>query len=378
MFGRLAAILLAVTFSACAGPPAAIIGVEGAPVGTRDVAGVALVDVFVATNRADADDPAIMFSGERSDELSFARMTVSIPPNHASGEIERPRRLPPNPRTDFSIIEPRRLPDRSAWIGEVDGALETLPARDRDVLVFVHGYNTDLTSAVLRTAQFAHDSGFDGLPVVFSWASRGRTLDYVYDLNSALHARENLVEVGAALTSTRAEGVDLLAHSMGNLLTLEALRSAALVGRLERALRLRSVTLAAPDVDLDLFRKQLSTIPRNVAPIYVLVSGDDRALAISRRIAGGVPRAGDADPETLAGLGVEVIDLTAVADRESIHHTKFADAPEVVQLTGRLLNRGNTLTAATPDALDLADLVAGAALVPVQILSGGRAVVLNQ
>ena len=54
--------------------------------------------------------------------------------------------------------------------------------------------------------------------------------------------------------------------------------------------------LASPDIDIDLFRTQIGLLPPSILErMYLLVSADDRALLMSRRIAGGVPRVGAAD-----------------------------------------------------------------------------------
>jgi esterase/lipase superfamily enzyme len=68
--------------------------------------------------------------------------------------------------------------------------------------------------------------------------------------------------------------------------------------------------------------------------MYLLVSQDDYALRISRRIAGGVPRVGAADTAELEGLGVTVIDLSEVENSSSGSHSKFVGSPEVVRLIG--------------------------------------------
>lgn len=334
------ASLGAIALASCASAPAGIIGLDGGAVSAAEVPGATEVNVFVATTRAPSDDAALYFSGERSEELAFARVTVSIPPSHVVGEIERPKRLPPDPRTEFVILDPQPIASGPTFAATIDRDLARKPSGERNILLFVHGYNTDFPSAVLRTAQFAHDSGFTGTPVLFTWASRGRTLDYVYDINSALHARDALLETGAALRLTGADRLDILAHSMGNLLTVESIRQQAIEGRLNSTGRIHSVILAAPDIDLDLFRRQLKPLRPGNPPIYVLVLDDDEALAVSTRLAGNVRRVGDATPDELTPLGLEVIDLSAVKDRESIHHTKFADAPGVVQMIGSSILAG--------------------------------------
>lgn len=372
---RLSAVLMLTVLMACGGPPSALIGVEGS-IDPETVPGATRVDVFVATSREPADDARQLFSGERSEDVGYARISVWIPPVHETGQIERPKTVPPDPRTDFVAVDPVVFTDKSRFASSVDRDLAARPRADQNILFFVHGYNTDFTSAVFRIAQFVHDSGFDGTPVLFTWASRGRTLDYLYDLNSSLHARDALLEAGVALgQGTRAQRFDILAHSMGNMLTVEAIRQQALRGRFNAGGRINSIILAAPDIDVDLFTRQLSWLPADDPPIYVLTSSDDRALGVSRRLAGNVNRVGAASPEDLAGLPVNVIDLSAVDDTESIHHTKFAGAPEVVQLIGDGLLAGAVLPEreSQDSAIDtLGGAAAGILILPATVLTGGR------
>lgn len=372
---RAALLIMLLWLAGCGGPPSALIGVEG-KIDAASVPGVSKVEVFVATSRAPSDDANTLFSGERSTSVAFAHVTVFIPPNHEIGKIERTTQLPPDPRQNFVIADPVVFTNKADFVRDVDRDLAARPPADRNVLIFVHGYNTDFTSAVLRIAQFVHDSGYKGTPVLFTWASRGRTLDYVYDLNSTLHARDGMLEAAAAVVNdTKARHVDILAHSMGNFLTVEAMRQRALTGKFNARKRLSSVILASPDIDIDLFQRQLDWLQPGDPPVYVLTSADDKALKLSRRIAGNVERVGQARPEELSGLGLTVIDLSEVKDDESIHHSKFADAPEVVQLIGSGILAGATLPESETTEGPL-DVIGGAAanilVLPATVLTGGR------
>jgi len=278
--------------------------------------------------------------------------------------------VPADPRKDFTIIDPEVFSGPQPFAGNLRNALKDRPPRNRDVLVFVHGFNTTLTDAVLRTAQFAHDSGFTGIPVVFSWASRGKTFDYVYDLNSALVARDKLIETSQIVLKADPAGLDLVAHSMGNFLTMEAVRQAALLGQLNASRKMRHVILASPDIDVNVFETQLDHIPRSKRNVYVFISANDKALGISKFLAGGVARVGDADPEKLADLGVTVVDLSEVNDTSSIHHTKFAEVPEVVQLIGLHLESGGNLETSSGQQNLPANVVQSIANVPISVFGG--------
>jgi esterase/lipase superfamily enzyme len=337
----LACVLLAV--AGCAKDPEAIIGINGL-VPAHEVAGTKRHEIYIATSRAPDSDPALLFSSDRATGLALAKVTVSIPPSHVPGRIERPKKLPPDPNKDFVVVDPQIFDSGEAFTASINALLETRAADQRDVLVFVHGYNTTTAAAVMRISQFVEDSGFTGVPVLFTWASRGKTIDYVYDMNSALQARGALLKTADLLSRTNANSFALLAHSMGNLLTVEAIREAKLQGVYNKNGKLKTVILASPDIDLDLFRQQVAAWPEDQRNFFVLISSDDKALAFSRKIAGGINRVGDATPDQLASTGVTVIDLSRIEDENSLNHSKFADSPQVVQLIGKRLNAGDQLT----------------------------------
>jgi esterase/lipase superfamily enzyme len=364
---RLAWILAAVfILTACARPPVNVIGVDNPQVPAASVAGAVRETVYVATSRQRVEDPTVLFGkGRVTDDLNFFRVEVSIPPEHQSGMIERPEFLPPDPRKDFLILDPEIIADKTSFTRSLDRELAARPVAERDTMLFVHGYNTDLPLAIMRAAQIKHDSGFDGIPVVFAWASAAKTTEYVYDLNSALQARDWLIDTAEAVAVTRTPGLSVVAHSMGNLLTVEAMRQDQLQTGFNSSGKLKNIILASPDIDVDLFKRQLSVFPKDARKFYVLISADDKALAVSRRLAGGVNRVGNDDAEDLAELGVTVIDLTQIDDTNSLNHGKFADSPEIVQLIGKRLNEGDSLSAQSSGGL--ISNVTGAA----QVLTGG-------
>lgn len=319
--------------------------------------------ILIATTRAPSDMSGVFYSGQRSATLNFAAVDVQVPPNHVAGRVERPRQLPPDPERHFLIENPRRL-DGAGLRSAAEAAARTRPRGQRDLMIWIHGFNTTLTDAVLRLAQFVEDTGYTGVPLLFSWASDARVTSYVYDINSALIARDALSDIGRALDNSPFDGIDLVAHSMGNFVTMEAIRGGARQDLFNSSGKLRNVILAAPDVDIDLFALQVANLPPQNRGFYVLVSDDDKALRLSSLIARR-PRAGEVDAVSLARLGVNVIDLSQVSDTNSIHHTKFADAPEVVRLLGTRILAGDTYSGARPSALGEAFLAGGGSVLEV-------------
>lgn len=363
--GRRQVLLGALALSGCGAPPDNIIGVAGpSPQGAAGLGGMTRHKLFVMTTRALDPDPSILFSGQRSGQLSFASMAVTIPPNHQSGVVERPEILPPDPTESLTIVEPLLYEGDDAFIAVIEEELRARAPADRNLLVFVHGFNTTLAEAVLRLGQFVEDSGYSGVPILFSWASGGRLINYVYDLNSVLAARDDLLNGTILLGQTSATALDVVAHSMGNLLTVEALRQAELMGRFNKTGRLRHVILASPDIDVDLFRQQLAPFPPEDRRFYVLISRDDGALRVSRILAGGVPRVGAGDVAALAEIGVTVIDLSEINEGGS-SHSKFAGSPDIVRLIGQRLSLDGPLETAAPPSV-----LASLATLPLTVTQG--------
>lgn len=299
--------------------------------------------IYVATTRAAAEDRKEVFSGERSVDLNFARVDVTVPKVHQPGVVEQPRSdARRDPARHFAAGEVALYPREE---GFANGLRESLKRTDGRALIFVHGYRTPFDNSVYRAAQIVHDSGYRGTPVLFSWASTGRTVDYIYDNNSATVARDGLEKTLRLLHAAGARRIDIVAHSMGNWLTMEALRQFALASDRDVSDRLGDVILASPDIDVDVFKSQLRRIGKPDRPFFVIVSRDDRALLASSIIAGNRPRVGDyGNDADLAELGITVVDISAVSSGDPLNHAKFAENPLLVQLLGSRLNEDDTLS----------------------------------
>jgi esterase/lipase superfamily enzyme len=212
--------------------------------------------------------------------------------------------------------------------------MEALPKSERIAFVFVHGFNTDFAEGIFRHVQFRHDFDIPGVAVSYSWPSAGRTPLYLYDRDSAEFARRGLIETLGTIASSKARSILLIGHSMGALLTMEALREVSQRGNYKLSERLTTLILAAPDIDIDVFDEQIREIdplPENFA---ILISRDDRALQISKRLRGGHPRLGEqADVSHLRRMGIHVIDLSGQGGSlDRINHNTFATSPALIAL----------------------------------------------
>jgi esterase/lipase superfamily enzyme len=307
--------------------------------------------IFVATTRAEADDRKEVFSGGRSPDLHFAHVDMTVPAIHKIGEIERRKK---NQRADpakfFVAADVAGYQDDQAFSKALRADIAAHGGR---ALVFIHGYNTSFDGAVYRMTQIAHDAKYSGTPVLFSWASGGKTVDYVYDNNSATAARDQLERTLRLVAASGAKRVDIIAHSMGNWVTMEALRQLAITNDRDLDGKLGDVVLASPDIDVDVFKAQMRRYGKPDKPFILFLSGDDRALQVSRLIAGNRPRLGGyEDAADIANYGVVAIDLTKVDAGDRLNHAKFADNPTLVTLLGERLSQDSSLGADDRDVTD--------------------------
>ncbi len=297
------------------------------------------VDMLVATTRKPADDPGRLYSGERGTAISLNNLTVSIPPDarRKVGEVQWPKRVPADPEKEFAVLKVEKVASEQQALGWFRKNRNA----KRQVIIFVHGFNNTYADAVFRFAQIAHDAGTDAAPILFTWPSRASVFGYIYDKESTNYSRRALEDLIIQASSSPDVGdITILAHSMGSWLTTEALRGVAMR---EQAipLKVRNVVLASPDIDVDVFRRQLIEMGPKRPQFTIFASTRDRALQVSQRISGGVSRVGSVDTTPYAGmlkqLGITVIDTSAAGSNDALGHNAFADSPEIISLLGKRL-----------------------------------------
>ncbi len=298
--------------------------------------GASTVQILAATTRQRSDQAGEMFSGERAAEMSYAAVTVSIPPDGARrvGEIQWPESLPADPRRDFVTVSANYL-EKTELLSTLSTTVKQ-SGRNK-VLIFVHGFNNRFDDAVYRFAQIVHDATAPGIPLLFTWPSRGelKLRAYAYDRESANYSRDAFEQLLLMLLANPSvKEINIVAHSMGNWVTLEALRGMSIkTGKI--GAKIRNVMLVAPDVDVDVFRTVIQRMGAPKPRFSLFVSQDDKALELSKTIWGGVSRIGDIDPaqepyrSELKREGVEVFDLTRLGG-DNAHNRAFEDIASVL------------------------------------------------
>jgi esterase/lipase superfamily enzyme len=279
--------------------------------------------LLVATTRLPVGEPLRKpwFSSQRSPDLIFAEARLTPPSGSLLGS------------GSWSIAAVESLDKSSAAHAFAQAAL------GRDLLLYVHGYRESFETAAASTVELSDGIRFAGATGLFTWPSAASTFSYVADRESAMWSRDAFEDLLAAMAKTPSGGrIHIVAHSMGTMLTLETLRMLRGSGGESAMERIGAVVLAAPDIDIDLFARGLERLGPDARKITVISSTNDRALAVSSRLAGGIIRAGAADRERLEALGVRVADASEFGGG-IINHDLFLSNPEVQQVVKRAIER---------------------------------------
>ena len=297
------------------------------------VAGTILRPVLVATTRLPDPNQTVPGRG-RAFDVTYGRYTVSIPPDREAGEIPRQQeRSVAIPSEHFMLADAEVLAG-PAFQTAVRADLAQLPTSEREAVIFVHGFNTAFIEGVYRTAQFGNDLRVPGVLMHYSWPSMGAPLAYAHDRDSALFARDGLIEMVQQVRAAGPQRVILMAHSMGAHLVMEALRQMALTD--DPAMRsIGGVFLISPDIDVELFRQQVEAIGDLPEPFVIVTSQRDRVLTLSARLTGQTVRLGNMpDAAPVEGLGVTMLDVSAFSSGDG--HFTVGSSPALIGLLDQM------------------------------------------
>jgi len=326
------------------------------------------VPVFVASTRTPSgrDDPGRFYSGDRSKEVRLGRATVAIGPGmtweelaEESSAAKRTR----NPKVRVTGYEefgplwttaaPKGYGLTRDWDGAgidrdpserfaeaINGALDDSTLKQ--VRVYVHGFNTKFEGHLELAAETFHYLARDGAIISFDWPSRGSLLAYQADAEVGERQLRKLLEFLAS--DTDAQQINILAHSAGNPVVVEALRQLSLMhwnldaAEAHRITKIGRVVLAAPDMDLDMaVSAGHDGAGRLVRGFAMYASRKDRALGLSSAIFKDVRvgrSIGTLEPEERASIidrGLQWIDATGAQRRAGsfLGHSYYHQNPLV-------------------------------------------------
>jgi esterase/lipase superfamily enzyme len=309
--------------------------------------GARVYDVWFATNRAplNARNPGEGFSGELdpNGEIHYGTCSVQIPKTHQFGSVgrswwERWRRL--EFADDRITVQRRRLfASTDAFFLDLRDELASLSDDANQVLFYLHGYNVSFDDAAIRSAQLFADLKAVGAAAFFSWPSKG-SLDYYFADADRISASEAAIAEFLSRLATDLNGatIHIIAHSMGNRGLARAIQRITAVASRQAGVRFGQIILAAPDIEVTLF-KDLARVYADVSQRTTMyVSARDRALGLSKWLYDAV-RAGFTPPVTVVP-GVDTIEVTNI-DLTILGHGYYAEAGPVLYDMADLLKHGD-------------------------------------
>jgi len=307
-----------------------------------------LTRVMVATNRERAAPDSNVFSAQRAPDLNFAEFTIATPQ----------RQNPDGTVTALGGADLNRnfITVEQAVLTKTEFAQRVSPRAtgQKNVVIFVHGFNTNFQEGLFRLVQMSADARAEGTPVLFAWPSQGRVTGYSSDRETIALSSGQFADLLTMLAANPRIGrVTIVAHSLGGWLTVESLQQLRVAGKRSVISRL-NVVLVSPDIDVDAFRQQLAVIGPLSPPMTILVAPDDRALAMSRRISGSSVRVGALninDPrvrEAAVRARVRIIDVSSLTATSGINHDRHVNLAAIYPIVAAQaaddpeINRGNS------------------------------------
>lgn len=270
------------------------------------------------------------YTGERG-KLKFGIAEVSIPKKHKLGEMERPSKYlfwQKEKIGEHVIISSLEDLQKKDFLKFLNSKLNNF--EEKNILIFIHGFNVTFASAIRRTAQISYDLQFKGVPMTYSWPSQGNTSEYAKDETSVQYTIPHLVKFLKEVIDTKGEAnLHILGHSMGTRALANALKELSLTYPGKHLFK--NIILAAPDIDKDVFEGIYLDIIKTTDQITLYASSDDTALKLSKTVHGGerIGQGGDdifvfKGLDTIDATGIDTIDATGI-DTSLLGHSYFAE-----------------------------------------------------
>ena len=315
------------------------------------------VGVFFGTDRDPKQmETRVIFGAERFDKLTLGHAFVTVPKARKTGEIPLPslwdiyvRRVPEtgDPARHFTI-PPGGISlygSEDEFIAAVKQHMANAGTFKDHAFVFVHGFRVAFDEALFRTAQIAYDLSGDGIPFgtafLYSWPSAADARAYLFDEDSARLAIPHLEKfLRLVIDKTGAKHIHLIAHSMGNVPMINALKT---VATQENAKRINQIVLAAPDFDKKEFEKIAAAIIPIADNVTLYASSSDYAMKVARRARRDTPRAGDATtpPGPAIASGIDTVDVSTLdSSIFSWNHNHYAESKELITDMSKMFREG--------------------------------------
>jgi esterase/lipase superfamily enzyme len=167
-------------------------------------------------------------------------------------------------------------------------------SRQKEILIYVHGYKVVFDNPVLVTTELWHFLGYDGVAIAFAWPATPSRLAYFSDIETAALSAFNLrLLIEYLAEETDAESINIIGYSAGTRVVIDALGQLALIHartpqeESKRELPIGQVILVGSDYDRGLFAANLMDGMLKISKnLTIYASETDRALSLSQWLFG--------------------------------------------------------------------------------------------
>ncbi len=299
--------------------------------------------VYFATNRERADDHrTVAFTNTPSEVVSVGLSMIGFGSPTLSWDqlreasVQRDRegavQLTVNGVVEAGGFRAGMTPDEASgpeaagwWVADLADTIGD--ARDKDLLIYVHGAKVDFYNGNAFAAQLDHFMGRDMTSLAFCWPTHQDIISYGIgtDLRRTEAASDALATLIAIVSEkTPARRIHILAWSAGARVLTGALASLRdrYTGEDDDAVRqrfrIRTAYFAAGDIPRDRFIEALPAVTGICERVIVTATSGDSALRMASRFMGGGIRLGQkGDPLTEEQFdelkrydGLEVLDVS--------------------------------------------------------------------
>jgi esterase/lipase superfamily enzyme len=279
-----------------------------------------------------------VFLASLSPSIAYGWVEVGFPSDRKFGEQNyNPDPTKPNPFSYFSI-------ESFGMVGTRQAAQRLVEDQGFDknerALVFVHGISNTFSDSAERLTQMVVDLNVKGTPVLFSWPSEtGAPVvsvtpeSYRRALRNARTSEPYLAQAVSDILSSPSEHFDIIAHSMGTLVTFDVMRLKPPKGfKLPPPPpMLPNIVLAAPDIGMKHFAAGREDFVKKARRLTVYC-GRDVALFFSKQVNGDERLGYCSDAMHRKDL-IEGVEFVRVYGnfRDVFAHSYFINTPQVVR-----------------------------------------------
>lgn len=200
--------------------------------------------------------------------------------------------------------------ESAAFVRQLKSHLNDVPVDERQILIYLHGFNTTFKEAAQRAASIGYQLKMP-TTAFFSWPSQGGIANYWADKDLAELSQDSIADfILKAHAESGANRIHLIAHSMGNYALLGAMYRPKMQRAIANGLRFGQIILAAPDVDTEKFKKDAAIFSEVAERVSLYVSDGDKALNMSKKVAAGRARAG-LRPPIVVVKNIDTVDVSS-------------------------------------------------------------------